>query len=393
MLSPLFVLHYFASLALATPINSTTTDCPSCDHDATACHTRSVWSLLASCGLTLLICVWHAIHPALPLPHFKWYHIVATRLCLMLVAFIAPEIIIVSAVIEWCEAKRVTKEIHDRGYQWWTRTHSHFILNGGFVLRDDTGLSEIKVDEFLQLLDANEILNPIIAEADIKDKSSSGGLEKAIFIVQLSWFMIQVVARLVNHLTVTLVELDTVSLALLTLPLVFCWWYKPRCVKRPLVFYKRDANRQNDPEVSPDNDSPNLLLDENRTIRTTRRAENFLFPVGTDQHLPWFASLFLTWMMFGALHLMAWDYEFPSVTEKDLWRVASLALAASPIFFQLGAIIANVHKTLLGICFSLVAIIGIASRLLLVAIMLASLRALPPSAYQIIPWTMYIPHL
>ncbi|KAG9316879.1 hypothetical protein JVU11DRAFT_2955 [Chiua virens] len=83
-------------------------------------------------------------------------------------------------------------------------THSYFVTNGGLVFCDNLGFEEIDAGTFLKLLDADELVNPAITEADIKDKSHIDGLAIAILIVQLSWFTIQVVTRLANHLAVTL---------------------------------------------------------------------------------------------------------------------------------------------------------------------------------------------
>ncbi|KAG9316867.1 hypothetical protein JVU11DRAFT_2943 [Chiua virens] len=392
MVSPLFTLVYFVPLALAAPTNSTTAACPSCDasHHVTVCNQRSVVVLLTSCGLTLLICVWHAIHPPLPLPCWKWYRILKSRFRFMLVTFITPEVTIASAIEEWCKVKRVTKDARDSGCEWWTGTHSHFVLNGGFVLCDGTGLREIKVDEFLQLWSAKELINPMITEAEIEDRSSSNGLAKALLFIQLSWFMIQVLVRVVYQFVVTLIELDTVCMAFLTLPLIFCWWKKPFCAARPHIFYKRDATGHSSPEVlTKANDSQQLPPEEFVTITSERDDDDFLFPTAGSSFVP----LCVTWVIFGALHLVAWDYEFPTVPEKFLWRMASLALAASPIVYLLPVIMRNGREDTKILCLIFVMLIGITSRLLLVAIMLASLRSLPSSAYQIPPWTTYIPHL
>ena len=112
---------------------------------------------------------------------------------------------------------------------------------GGFALRDDKGTREIGIDEFLSLVDAGNIVNPVITEGEIQDKSASDALAKTILIVQLSWFMTQVAARFINHLVVTLVESDTVCMALLTFPLVFFWWGKPHCSRYPHIFYTRNV--------------------------------------------------------------------------------------------------------------------------------------------------------
>ena len=129
-------------------------------------------------------------------------------------------------------------------------THSHFVLMGGFALCDETGIKEINVHKFLSLVETGEIVNPKVTKDDIRDKSPFDGLGKAILVVQLSWFTSQIVVRVVNHLAVTLVELDTACMALLTLPLIFFWWEKPRCPARPHVFYTRNVKYSEDQKTS-----------------------------------------------------------------------------------------------------------------------------------------------
>ena len=121
-------------------------------------------------------------------------------------------------------------------------THSHFVLIGGFVLCDNTGFKEIGVNRFLSLAEAGDIVNPVITKDEIIDKSTSDPLGKAVLAAQLSWFMIQIVSRLSNHLSVALVELDVAGLAVLTLPLIFFWWNKPRGPRFPHIFYTRNAD-------------------------------------------------------------------------------------------------------------------------------------------------------
>ena len=116
--------------------------------------------------------------------------------------------------------------------------HSFFAEMGRFVYCDDQGhLRMIKSLEFLQLCEANKIANPVITVKDIKDKSKSDNLGKAILAVQLFWFMLQAVVHRSKGLAVTLVELDTASLAVLLLFILFLWWGKPLRPECPHIFY------------------------------------------------------------------------------------------------------------------------------------------------------------
>ena len=103
--------------------------------------------------------------------------------------------------------------------------------------------------------------------------------------------------------------------------------------------------------------------------------------------------LVVTWSVFGVLHTIAWNYDFPTVAEKTLWLVSSLTLAGSPVIAVFGASPGDTTGDSALASAALLLWGGLISRLLLVSLMLASLRSLPSSAYQTIPWTDYIPHL
>ena len=108
MIQLLFVFLYFSHLVLGTSADATSSDCP--PPDAT---TRSVWSILGNCGLTLLICVWHSIHFDVPKPGEEWRETLREKCMGVLASFFAPEIVVGMAVGEWWKARR--KVIRYRG--------------------------------------------------------------------------------------------------------------------------------------------------------------------------------------------------------------------------------------------------------------------------------------
>ena len=115
----------------------------------------------------------------------------------------------------------------EKGYEW-SMTHGHFARMGGFVYCDDEGsLRTINSLEFLELCEANKIANPLITVQEINDKSKADAVGKVILAFQLLWFTLQVSVRHFGGLTVTLVELDTVCMAVLCLSLLFFWRHKP----------------------------------------------------------------------------------------------------------------------------------------------------------------------
>ena len=108
MIQLLFVFLYFSHLVLGASTDTAGSNCP--PPDATS---RSVWSILGNCGLTLLICVWHAIHFDVPHPGEGWYVTSKFKCIEVLASFFAPETIVGCAVDEWWNARR--KVIRFRG--------------------------------------------------------------------------------------------------------------------------------------------------------------------------------------------------------------------------------------------------------------------------------------
>ncbi|KAF8551311.1 hypothetical protein OG21DRAFT_296564 [Imleria badia] len=416
MIHLLFVFLYLAQLAQGTSTDTTSSICPPPDGT-----TRSFWSIVGSCALTLLICVWHAIH--FDLPKEEWYSNLLSKGSLVLAAFFMPEVIIADATEEWWKARRKVIWFRDKGYEW-SMTHSLFAEMGGFIYRGNQGsLRKIHSLEFLELCEENKIANPVITAKEIKDKSKSDGLGKAILALQLLWFTLQVVVRVWNRLAITLIELDTVCMAVLTLLLLFIWRDKPLRPGCPHVFYSSGGN------PGPETNSAlsqawksepcylyrlmgrfvckrktRSIIDEEKPL-----LDNLQRLLKADTSLGFSAisvlSLCTTWCIFGGLHLTAWSFPFVTEGERMTWRIASLILAGAPLAYiaatGLTSALSSVARLrkwdTIRVIEDAFLILGfglaVLSRMALVGLMFASLRSVPCSAYQTVSWTTYIPHL
>ncbi|KAJ7153983.1 hypothetical protein C8R43DRAFT_885362, partial [Mycena crocata] len=103
--------------------------------------------------------------------------------------------------------------------------------------------------------------------------------------------------------------------------------------------------------------------------------------------------------IFGAIHCAAWNADFPSGTEKWMWRPAALVVAALPSIL---AFIMSVAPSLeqdsawykigSAALLFLLALYPIA-RLVLVVLPFIALRDPPFGALKGVNWSMYIPHL
>ena len=105
-------------------------------------------------------------------------------------------------------------------------------------------------ERFSELLTAGKIEFPTITVEEIKDRSKADEFSKTITAGQTSWFVAQCLARTAQHLDLTLVELLTLSLAVLNGVMYFLWWHKPLDVRCPVHVYLLDKPHDSEPVVT-----------------------------------------------------------------------------------------------------------------------------------------------
>ncbi|KAG2338838.1 hypothetical protein BDR05DRAFT_1003916 [Suillus weaverae] len=235
--------------------------------DCPPCNIRTLWNIISSCGLTLFACAWTAIHPDIPRVDEGVFWHTFRRLHFMMVMLLAPEGITAFAAWQFFSARQAAKDFNDAfGAQCaqphcdhraicrsktllgdipnssrsssagWTVTHGFFALMGGFVLCVDNELqATLTPEQLLHFVREGSVDIPSITEAEIKDRSKGDGLSKCIAILQLVWFVIQLIARYAQNLPVTLLEIDTLAVVTMTCIAYGLWWKKPKDVGRPYI--------------------------------------------------------------------------------------------------------------------------------------------------------------
>jgi hypothetical protein len=78
-----------------------------------SCNTRTLWDILLNCGLTLFACTWTAIHPDIPGMDEGKFAITSRRLFIMVMALIAPELMITWAARQFFSARTTAKVFND----------------------------------------------------------------------------------------------------------------------------------------------------------------------------------------------------------------------------------------------------------------------------------------
>lgn len=118
----------------------------------------------------------------------------------------------------------------------WKTIHGFFAWMGGFMLYiDGKPRATLTSDELRHFVRVGSVDMPVISEAEIEDRSKGDGLSKGIALLQLVWFVVQLVARRIQNLPITLLEIDTLAVAALTCVAYGLWWKKPKDVACPHI--------------------------------------------------------------------------------------------------------------------------------------------------------------
>ncbi|KAG0702579.1 hypothetical protein DFH29DRAFT_804798 [Suillus ampliporus] len=250
---PCAVLLYFPLFCASLPIASFNgTSVPSTlDASSPFCNdTRTLWSIVWSCAATLFACTWTAVHPNIPGIDEKKFPVACRRLFIMVMALIAPELMITWATRQFLSAQKAARDfnklpreiLESEKRKKWTVTHGYFAWMGGFILYvDGTPRATLTPEELRDFVRDRKVDMPDITEKEIEDRSKGDGLSKAIAIIQLAWFVLQLLARYVQNLQATLLEIDTLAIVALTCIAYCLWWKKPKNVGCPYVVHWKET--------------------------------------------------------------------------------------------------------------------------------------------------------
>jgi hypothetical protein len=159
-------------------------------------------------------------------------------------------------------------------------THALFATMGGFMFSHDEQLRHPLNPLVIDRLIKYDYIDIRITEKEINDKSKCDGLSKALVILQTTWFAIQCIARGVQRLPITELELVTLVFVTLNLATYVLWWNKPlnaQCAV-PVVLKRTISDRdwnmmehlfgsQRPPAV---NDRPRMVEERGRGRRVAR---------------------------------------------------------------------------------------------------------------------------
>ena len=254
---------------------------------------------------------------------------------------------------------------------------------------------------------------------EINDKSKSDSLVRAITVVQITWVVIQIIARAFRSLAISQLEISVVAFATCAIILYGINWEKPKGVQAPITIisypgpFPRDTmeivERRRNRAYSVFSD---LISFAERLFTCLADSDSTRkWPLGKpipnvyNPQVPWMGErflsqgdlfgLFLGTTVFGAVHIAAWNFTFPTPVESLLWKIATVLCTTMGLVYW-GGITTVVVFELFGFIgvilpFLLAASYVVCSLFLIVEIF-RCLCFLPPSAY-IATWATNVPHV
>ena len=254
-------------------------------------------------------------------------------------------------------------------------------------------------------------------EAEIKDRGKSDWLAKSLVLLQTSWFVMQCIARAIEHLPVSHLEIVTLAYAAMNFVICVFWWNKPLNVNRPVrVFRKSDVEEPiSEARRLVSEAKLNGLMtmfdfiiggqDEDVNLSHEDKVPRFWANSTDDDFITADLVVLGVGICFGAIHCIAWHFSFPTHAELLIWRVSCVAITAVPFYIFLMEFLAewldssdfdttaNIIGDIGGISILPAFILYILARIFTLALALTSLRDLPPGAFDTVHWTTFIPHI
>lgn len=264
-------------------------------------------------------------------------------------------------------------EIHSRGTEEW------YILD---------------LDTILKLREDENITLPSIPTAEIDDHSKGDNFTKAIAAVQIIWTIASSITRAYRGLAISQLEVSVIAFSVCALLIYTCYWSCPKDVSVPITFLQWEGPV---PSIIK-NVIGYSTWDATVGHRAVPNDYVFINKVFVSQ-----MTIILGPLFFGAPHLLAWNFTFPTPAERIIWRATSLycslvglilavtgSLASRlPYTFldDVAPIMSNIFDNYIEVFMGGIYILA---RLFLLVETFRTLLFLPPSAY-IATWTSSVP--
>ncbi|KEY74438.1 hypothetical protein S7711_04476 [Stachybotrys chartarum IBT 7711] len=193
---------------------------------------RGTSNILYGCLIVLFSAVWTLLHLNLPAKGDSTLTVYMRRLRWGMVSIIAPDFLTLIAAAQWHSAKQNLRRIKELSRsENWTMSHVFYANAGGYLLETtDTDRFPVNASSIHYLVSRGFVELPSTPHEEIQDKSNSDALGKGLTLLQCVWFVMQSVARAIEHLPLAPIELFTLAFIMSTAMTYYFWWQKPQHV-------------------------------------------------------------------------------------------------------------------------------------------------------------------
>ncbi|RYP12482.1 hypothetical protein DL765_007281 [Monosporascus sp. GIB2] len=207
------------------------------------------------------------------------------------------------------------------------------------ILRDDDMDSHEFVGDYIVKSYDPTIrgLTSTIDEEEIADRSKSDAFTKVFAIVQSGWLIVSSIARIHRGHAITELELATMAFIICALVMYIFWWNKPFGVEQRSLLVRVISSSDELVRFRDSNEMDPFMADTRVPDLNRKDLEKLIVDNGIVDNAnvqdDWpTVALYLSGITFSAIHVAAWNWEFPTPLIRTIWRAATLtALAASSI--------------------------------------------------------------
>ena len=387
---------------------------------------RGTMDIIWSCVTTLAICCWVMLHLNVPAKNDNHWTLFLRKAKWLMFALLSPELVMLFACGQWASAQRSVADMHSLGYQNWTMVHAFYADMGGFWLHPtDCTSFPITAMQVHYLVQKGYLPAPSITKKEIWDKSKADMFAKTVAGFQAAWLVTQVIARAIQHLSVTLLELSTVALIPCTGAALLFWFNKPLNVDTPtdlkLKFSIAEILvRAGDAAGTPYQDTPLDFIEANLYTSSQMPFSRYWgvqerplprIPNDRDSRLHNLRTILIVAVptaSFSLLHLIGWNFDFPTRDEQMLWRWTCISMGiilGIGCFAEAASIVLNGYTTSsltnLGgyklrwpnnLLFFIPGFLYMSARLIVIVEIVISLRLLSPGCFEVVQWSQLLPH-
>jgi len=217
-----------------------------------------------------------------------------------------------------------------------------------------------------------------------KGRGKSDEIGKLFVIGQVSWFVLQCIGRKASGLPVTLLEINTAVHVACAIGIYTLMWFKPQGATEPLMI-----------DVSKCTACDHFIMENKQDLVSLAQNVDASYHDDFEGITLTYTTLISLGVIYGALHLVAWDAHFPSYAERILWRVSALTIIVSSPMYLLASLewFFDSEGVSGGFQVLLFLLVIFLPRLYLVTEAFVSVRSLPVGAYQTVDWVEFLPHI